>query len=116
MLNVSKTVDTSQTKRITTDSLNADFVSSGKVLIELGLWDTYGPRTMVHGFFYTQGLSRDLKKDGNVWTNRNCENVEKQSAVPLVKMKIEENQNHIMDFHQYGARKNVWHALSKLVI
>lgn len=105
MLNVSKTVDTSQTKRITTDSLNADFVSSGKVLIELGPIDTYGPRTM--DFFKRKGFIRDLKKDGNVWTNQNCENVEKQSAVPLVKMKIEENQNHIMDYHQYGARKNV---------
>ena len=45
MLNVSKTADTSQTKRITTDSLNAVFVSSGKVLTELGLIDTYGPWT-----------------------------------------------------------------------
>ena len=65
---------------------------------------------MVHGpriFFKRKGFIRDLKKDGNVWTNQNCENVEKQSAVLPVKMKIEENQNHIMDYHQYGVRKNV---------
>ena len=60
--------------------------------------------------FWTNCLKRfirDLKKDGNVWTNQNCDNVEKQSALFLVKMKIEANQNHIMDYHQYGVRKNV---------
>ena len=65
---------------------------------------------MVHGpwnFCKRKGFKRDLKKDGNVWTNQNCENVEKQSAVLPVKMKTGENQNHIMDYHQYGARKNV---------
>ena len=62
----------------------------------------YGP-----GFIMLKSIIRDLKKDGSVWTNLNCENVEKQNAVYLVKMKIEENQNLIMDFHQYGVKKNV---------
>ena len=56
---------------------------------------------------YSKSFIRELKKDGNVWTNQNCDNVEKQSAVFLVKMKIEENQNLIMDYHQYGVKKNV---------
>ena len=62
----------------------------------------YGP-----SFIMLKSIIRDLKKDGSVWTNLNCENVEKQNAVYLVKMKIEENQNLIMDFHQYGVKKNV---------
>ena len=48
----------------------------------------------------------DLIKDGNVWTNQNYENVVNQNAVFLVKMKIEENQNPIMDFLRCGDREN----------
>ena len=52
------------------------------------------------------GGIRDLIKDGNVWTKQNCENAVKQSAAPLAKMKIEENQKLIMDWHQFGVKKN----------
>lgn len=112
MPNVSKTVDISLTKRIITDSSNADFVLSGKVSIEYGACKVLAVDRL-WTWFYNANLAllksiiRDLKKDGSVWTNLNCENVEKQNAVYLVKMKIEENQNLIMDFHQCGVKKNV---------